>query len=105
VYVAWGPVVAVQQEGKARWILPGEPPPASTILPTEIDQYMLAAYSPLCHPAQSERMAGVKAQYEAAMRQMALGEEPASLPLYAPGIDWEHAEVVLTAGEGDNKLR
>lgn len=98
VYIAWGPVIATP-EGKLHQVPPGEQAPPGSICPTEIDQYMLIAYSPRRHRGRADRLEAVKAEYEAAQRQPALGQDPGAVPHYAEGIDWRHAAVVLTAGE------
>lgn len=99
VYIAWGPVIATA-EAKPHQVQAEEQVPSGNIYPTEIDQYMLIAYSPRRHPQRVASMAAAKVQYEQAMRQLALGQNPGAIPLYSEGIDWLHAELVLTAGEG-----
>ena len=73
VYVPFGPIVAVGDSDAS----------LSPIIPTDTDQYVLLAYSPRKHP----RPPGYEFSNEPAYNRK------------LDGIDWDHVEVMLTAGE------
>ncbi|MDQ3024836.1 MAG: hypothetical protein M3R04_10765 [bacterium] len=81
VYVGWGPVVALGEST-------GSMPP---IIPTDIDQYLLIGYSPRRH---RDRRPPEISLNGCTIR-----------PIPLPNVDWEHVEIMLTAGEDYDSLR
>jgi hypothetical protein len=87
VYVPFGPIIAV-----------GSNAPPNPIIPTDTDDYILVAYSPRSNKRRAAAMEEARVEYQKAMKDMD-SHETTSYPLYAEGIDWEHVDVMLTAGE------